>query len=102
MLPISWSDFEDFRDVQIKPRHLWPATFSCNGRGKVWPYTGPGYSNPSQMNYMGGLFPLLDEIVRLALEIDSDGKRFTVNDRGVFLADAAYYYRQICQFKFLG
>ena len=51
---------------------------------------------------MEGLFPILDHIVRFVLEIGSDGKRFTVDDRGAFLADAAYYYHQICQFKILG
>ena len=78
--------FDYLKDSQIKPRYGWPATFSCNGRHQVWPYTTDGYTPESERDYMEGRLALLDEIVEDVLYVQPSGGRFQINDDGAFLA----------------
>ena len=80
------AEFKFLRDVQIKPRWGWPATFSCNGRGRVWPSTRFGPTPEHEREAMNGVRALLDEVVEDVLYVRSSGGRFHINDRGVFLA----------------
>lgn len=41
---LSQEEFEEFREVKIRPRADWPATFSCNALGEVWPFTSYGHT----------------------------------------------------------
>ena len=92
---MSQSEFEDFRDVQIKPRADWPATFSCNQHGQVWPFVVYGYTQEDERLYMENQFTLLDDIVKDVLDVRPEGGRFHLNDRGAFLADDR---RQVSRF----
>ena len=57
---------EEFRDVQIVQRADWPATFSCNTDGEVWPFHGYGHTYAEHRMYLQGEITLLDEIVETA------------------------------------
>ena len=39
---ITLSQFQDFCELQMKRRWDWPATFSANPKGEVWPYLSKG------------------------------------------------------------
>lgn len=80
------AEFEFLRDVQVRPRWGWPATFSCNGRREVWPCTTLGPTPEREREPMEGVRALLDEIVADVLHVRPHGGRFHINDRGVFLA----------------
>ena len=80
------AEFEFFRDVQIKPKWGWPATFSCNRKRQVWPGTTFGPTPELEREYVEGVRALLDEIVDDVLCVRPRGGRFHIDDRGVFLA----------------
>ena len=80
---LSPEEFEEFRDVQIRPRADWPAIFSCNQYQKVWPFRSYGYTGP--VTDIQGEIPRLDEIVEWVLEMRPEGGRFFINDEGVFI-----------------
>ena len=79
-------EFRYLKENQIRPRHGWPATFSCNGAGRVWPYTTDGYTPENAREYMEGRLALLDEVVRDVLHVQPRGGRFQMNDHGAFVA----------------
>ena len=80
------AEFTFFRDVQIKPKWGWRATFSCNSKGEVWPSTRFGYTPERERVHMEGVRALLDEIVDDVLDVQPRGGRFHIGDRGAFLA----------------
>ena len=82
---ISHEEFEDFRDVQIKSRTDWPATFSCNQWGEVWPFNTLGYTHQSERLMLEGKIPLLDEIVKIILSERPNGGRFFLRNSGVYV-----------------
>ena len=93
---LSREEFEEFRDVQIRPRADWPATFSCNKSHEVWPFHNFG---PTGWKiYLDGQIPRLDEIVRIVLNDRSEGGRFFVNDNGVFVKLNRDDIQQIARF----
>ena len=77
--------FEEFRDLQIRPRADWPATFSCNPRREVWPFQGYGYTEPKDRVHLESKFDLLDHIVEAVLEERPEGGRFFIDDDGVYV-----------------
>lgn len=83
---ITVAEFEFLRDVQLRPRWGWPATFRCNGKREVWPSTRLGYTPESEREPMDGVRALLDEIVDDVLHVRPRGGRFHINDRVGFLA----------------
>jgi len=103
ILPVSSEELEDLREVQIKPRWGWPARFSCNESGRVWPFTRLSRTPESERVYLEGAFPVLDQIVQSVVWITKTrgkfppGGRFLVDDEGVVLADGD---EQIIEFLF--
>ena len=55
------ANFKFFRDVQIKPKWGWPATFSCNGQHEVWPGTRYGLTPEGEREHLEGVLGLLDD-----------------------------------------
>jgi len=96
---ISVEDFELFQDVQIRPRWGWSASFSCNKSKEVWPFSGFGPTPKSKRQYLEGFFPSLDRIVEVVLSMRSEGGRFFIDERGVFIRPEDKYV-QIAQFAF--
>lgn len=84
-------EFADFRDVQIKPKAGWPASFSCNAKGEVWPRSRSGFHQQEDRIQMKGHIPMLDNVVDDVLEASSvlpKGGRFDLNDAGAFLTES--------------
>ncbi len=96
---INTEQFKKFRDVQIRPRWDWPATFSCNKHHEVFPYNAKGYTHEKEREYLQGRFPLLDQIVFVVLSERPKGGRFFIKDKGVFLKPKDDYI-PIVQFIF--
>ena len=85
IIHIDVEEFEEFRDVQIRPRADWPATFSCNRWREVWPFSNYGRTPEGNKIDPQGLFPRLDQIVGIVLNDRPSGGRFFINDYGVFV-----------------
>lgn len=97
-ITLAYNEFEQFRDVQVKSRWDWPATFSCNPSGQVWPPPGYGFTDEADRIYLSRRdYPTLHMIVDALLSVHHKGGRFHINDDGVFLADGG---PRICQFRF--
>lgn len=84
-ITLTREEFQEFRDVQIRPRAEWPATFSCNGLEEVWPFISYGHTYEEQRTYLQGKIRLLDKIVKIVLQKRPEGGRFFINDEGVFI-----------------
>ncbi|MCZ0940670.1 MAG: hypothetical protein OXJ55_18640 [Caldilineaceae bacterium] len=103
IIPVSPRELADLREVQIRPRWGWPARFSCNESGRVWPFTRLSRTPESERVYLEGAFPILDQIVQRVVRITKtrgkfpSGGRFLVDDEGVVLADGD---EQIIEFLF--
>ena len=99
-ITMTFKEFKQFRDVQVKSRWDWPATFSCNQSGQVWPPPGYGFTDEADRIYLSRRdYPTLHRIVDALLSVHHKGGRFHISDDGVFLADGGLC---ICQFKFTG
>ena len=83
---VTTAEFELLRDAQSRVHWGWPATFSCNARGEVWPSTRFGPTPEQERETMTGVRALLDEIVNDVLYARPRGGRFHINHRGVFMA----------------
>ena len=95
---LTFREFEQFRDVQVKPRWDWPVTFSCNNYNEVWATPGFGFTQGEDRSYLPrSRYPTLHKIVAAYLSVRPEGGRFHISDEGVF---AAYGGPQICRFKF--
>lgn len=93
MIFIDREDFEEFRDVQIRPRADWPATFSCNSWHEVWPFSTYSATAEGDRIYLQGQVPQLDEIVEIVLDFRSSGGRFFIRDDGVFVRPGDEYIK---------
>ena len=97
-ITLAFNEFEQFRDVQVKRRWDWPATFSCNPSGEVWPTPGYGLSKYEDKIYLSRRgYPTLHRIVGAFLSVRPEGGRFHIKDEGVFLPNNGPC---ICRFRF--
>ena len=98
VITLTREEFNWFRDVQIKPRWDWPATFSCNRQREVWLFVVYGHTPPEDRQYLEqGDYPVLYKIVERFLIYRPKGGRFHIGNEGVFLAKTN---EQIYQFMF--
>ncbi len=92
---ITLAEFQEFCRLQAKRRWDWPATFSTNSRGDIWPYVRNGYTPPAERENVRECSRLLDRIADLYKGQREEGGRFFINEVGVFWKDEA---RQPVQF----
>lgn len=65
----------------------WPAVFSVNPLGEIWPYVTRGLTPLKRRSLIQGKIALLDQTAVYVLHLRPKGGRFYFADRGVFLAD---------------
>ena len=82
-IKLTSEELEEFREVQIRPRADWPATFSSNDLEAVWPFISYGHTYEVQRRYLQGKIPLLDKIVKIVLQERPEGGRFFIDNEGV-------------------
>ena len=92
-------EFIEFRDVQIRPRADWPATFSRNYMGDVWPWSPYSPTREQDRRYLQGQIPLLDEVVAIVLRKRSEGGRFFLDEDGVHIEPEGFERQQIVCFE---
>jgi hypothetical protein len=61
-ISINRMDFEIFREVQVRHRKDWPASFSTNLWQDVWPFVTRGSTPDDDRQHVRGMIPKLDEI----------------------------------------
>jgi hypothetical protein len=83
-VPITQEEFTKLRQLQIKFRWDWPATFSANEHGHIWPYVTPGYTVEDNRLHVRGALDLLDYLADEYISIRPEGGRFFVDETGAY------------------
>ena len=83
-IEITREQFDEFKRLQVKKRWDWPATFSTNSHGSIWPYVTNGKTQLEDRTDVRGESRLLDEIADRYTAIREDGGRFFIGWDGAF------------------
>ena len=83
-LAVTRKQFDQLKALQVKKRWDWPATFSTNAKGEIWPYVSHGWTHPQDREEVSGLSKIVDEVARLYLRLRADGGRFFIDDFGAW------------------
>jgi hypothetical protein len=86
-LTITRAEFDYLRALQRSKRWDWPAVFSTNPQGDIWPFATRGYTHPSEREEVRGLSRVVDQVADLSLRARSNGGRFFIDDFGAFYKD---------------
>jgi hypothetical protein len=86
-LSLTRSDFDFLRSLQRRRLWDWPAVFSTNPRGDIWPFATSGYTPAKDREEVRGLSPVIDQVADLLVKVRSDGGRFFIDDFGAFYKD---------------
>jgi hypothetical protein len=81
---ITLAQFQEFCELQQKRRWDWPATFSTNSKGEVWPFLRKGYTPPRERENVRAYSPLLAIVADIYTTQRGEGGRFFVNEVGAF------------------
>jgi hypothetical protein len=92
---VTEAELEEVRRVQVKYRLDWPATFSTNFHGEIWPFSRWGLTPGKDRELITGVCPLIDEVAIEFLQVRDGGGRFFV-DR-----DGAYYKSDVDYVRFI-
>src|SRR5713226_617633 len=84
---ISRDEFEEFKRLQIRYRWDWPAVFSANCHGEIWPFVSYGYTPGEYREEVRGLCRTIDAVADDYLEMRREGGRFFINETGAFYKD---------------
>ncbi len=95
------ADLEDIRRLQIKPRSDWPAVFSTNVHGEIWPFATYGYTYGGNRLDVRGFSNVIDEVAERYREIRCEGGHFFIDATGAFYKDesSALSTRQFVNFR---
>jgi len=72
-LVFSREEFEYLKALQVRRRWDWPAIFSTNCHGDVWPPPGFGYTRGEDRKHVRGLSSVIDQVADMYLNVRSDG-----------------------------
>jgi hypothetical protein len=97
-LAMSRDEYEAFREVQLRQRWDWPATFSTNSDRDIWPFITRSRTPRAQRVNVRGMSPLLDRIADACLNDRQSGGRFFINETGAYCKVEGYQY-QIVSFE---
>ncbi len=87
-LQITRYEFEEFRRLQEKHRWDWPAVFSANAQGEIWPFVSFGHTPGQSRDDVRGLSLVVDRVAEEYLKTRDLGGRFFINAEGAFFKDA--------------
>src|SRR5438105_1385295 len=73
---IARCELDELKRLVLKYRSDWPAVFSTNVRGEIWPFLQWGYTPARNREPVQGLCQILDEIAGDYLKLRSGGGRF--------------------------
>jgi hypothetical protein len=87
-LEITPEQFKKFKELQVKKRWDWPATFSTNAQGSIWPYVTNGRTPEENRTDVRGDSPLLDQVADIYTALREEGGRFFIGWDGAFWRSA--------------
>jgi hypothetical protein len=78
---LTQEEFDHLKALQVAKRWDWPATFSTNYRGEIWPYVGHGPTRAEDREEVSGISRVIDEVAKLYRKERAEGGRFFIDDR---------------------
>lgn len=100
-VPITREEFNKLRQLQIKFRLDWPATFSANEHGHIWPYITPGYTTEDNRLHVRGALDFLDYLADEYVSVRPEGGRFFIDETGAYYSLFSRHV-QFAKFVFVG
>jgi hypothetical protein len=100
-IEVSRADLEQIKRLQIKPRSDWPAVFSTNVHGEIWPFWTYGYTYGRDRVDVRGFSPVVDEVAERYRQLRGEGGRFFIDATGAFYKDelSGSFTRQFVSFR---
>ena len=83
------ADFELLKNLQIRRRWDWPATFSTNPQGQIWPFVTYGLTPEELRDGIRGLSSVIDEVADALVSHRTLGGRFFIDESGAFHKNAS-------------
>ncbi len=83
-ITLSRGEFDELRQLQIKRRWDWPAVFSCNRHGEIWPWVTYGRTPEEVREDVRGLSKIVDRVAKRFRGTRWLGGRFFINEEGAF------------------
>ena len=99
-VPVTREEFNRLRQLQLKFRWDWPATFSANEHGHIWPYITPGYTTEDIRFHVRGALDILDYLADEYINIRSEGGRFFIDETGAYYSHFSSHV-QFGKFEFV-
>jgi hypothetical protein len=81
-LRLTGEEFDHLRALQVAKRWDWPAAFSTNSKGDIWPYVEHGPTRAAGREEVSGISRVIDELANLYRKERAEGGRFFIDDRG--------------------
>ena len=98
--PITNEEFEELKKLQKMRHWRWPAAFSANDYGAVWPYVTRGYTQPDERDDVRGLCETIDAVANEFLCVRPGGGRFFISSTGAFYSPQGQPDVQFLVFSF--
>jgi hypothetical protein len=98
-LRLTDTEFERLRELQLRLRWDWPAAFSANWKGEIWPFVFCGYTRRQSRQDIRGLSEVVDRLADHFLGIRNEGGRFFIDERGAFYKTQGAQEVQFVAFK---
>ena len=83
-ISMTQAEYDDLRELQLRLRWDWPAWFSVNQSGEMWPGSTFGRTPDHLRVDVSGVSNILDRVKDLYLGVRERGGRFFIDDRGGF------------------
>jgi hypothetical protein len=96
---ISPIEYQEFRNLQVRRRWDWPAAFSANEHGSIWPFVTFGYTRGQSREEVRGISELVDAIADAYLDARAGGGRFFISEFGAFYKDEEKQLSQSVKFQ---
>jgi hypothetical protein len=81
MLTFARKEYDWLRSLQRQKRWDWPAAFSTNPRGDIWPYVRHGWTQGHEREEVSGLSAVIDKVTEIYRKVRSDGGRFFIDEQ---------------------
>ena len=81
---VTREDFDKFKELQVRKHWFWPAKFSTNANGDLWPWVTNGKTPKELRIDVRRESPLLDEVAGRNRSLRNEGGRIFINYEGAY------------------
>ena len=84
-LAFTRDEFDELVQLQKRRRWDWPAVFSTNEYGDIWPFTTYGWTPDLQREQLRDISKIIDAVAAIyRLKVRPEGGRFFIDEHGAF------------------